>query len=62
MSRFLGPNVWSKAGPLESVERANDQCYHTDCLTDPANNQLYQCVLYLAPGDYHRYNTSASSP
>jgi len=29
-------------------------------LTDPANNDLFYCVLYLAPGDYHLFHSPCS--
>ena len=52
---FLGPHPLSGSKTDHNVE---DQDYHRKMNLKPGN-QLYNCIVYLSPGDYHRFHSSA---
>lgn len=51
LEEFLGPATWSDKNDCPTiVEKIKKKS---------PDNALYQCVIYLAPGDYHRFHSPA---
>ncbi|XP_066259242.1 phosphatidylserine decarboxylase proenzyme, mitochondrial [Euwallacea similis] len=58
---FLGEKVLNNNINSISVKSENIKEMHEHLLHKPhEGNTLYQCVIYLAPGDYHRFHSPAN--
>jgi len=64
VAQFLGPSPTATAGEssqgsfmYKGDDSDNRVRYCQDLLHDPEANEMYYCVIYLAPGDYHRFHS-----
>ncbi|XP_050965169.1 phosphatidylserine decarboxylase proenzyme, mitochondrial isoform X1 [Labeo rohita] len=55
LETFLGPRNWTENLPANRNEA--DPGTYQDALVTKEGNELFHCVVYLAPGDYHCFHS-----
>ncbi|XP_041456911.1 phosphatidylserine decarboxylase proenzyme, mitochondrial-like isoform X1 [Lytechinus variegatus] len=56
LKEFLGPRSTIPADAVDGKYEVSDEDYHSS-LCQKEGTSLYHCVIYLAPGDYHRFHS-----
>ena len=58
LKSFLGPQTWDL---LKSCSDNDITEYQNTLLVnkEKIDTELYHCIIYLAPGDYHRFHSPA---
>ncbi|XP_051552115.1 phosphatidylserine decarboxylase proenzyme, mitochondrial-like isoform X2 [Myxocyprinus asiaticus] len=57
LETFLGPHTWTENFTVNRNE--DDPGTFQDSLVTKEGNELFHCVVYLAPGDYHCFHSPA---
>ncbi|XP_048874905.1 phosphatidylserine decarboxylase proenzyme, mitochondrial isoform X3 [Brienomyrus brachyistius] len=55
LETFLGPQTWVES--LASSRKVAEPSTFQDMLVTKEGNELFHCVVYLAPGDYHCFHS-----
>ncbi|XP_073695616.1 phosphatidylserine decarboxylase proenzyme, mitochondrial isoform X2 [Garra rufa] len=55
LETFLGPHNWTEN--LTANRNEDDPGTYQDALVTKEGNELFHCVVYLAPGDYHCFHS-----
>ncbi|XP_043095330.1 phosphatidylserine decarboxylase proenzyme, mitochondrial isoform X2 [Puntigrus tetrazona] len=55
LETFLGPRNWAEN--LSANRNEDDPGTYQDALVTKEGNELFHCVVYLAPGDYHCFHS-----
>ncbi|OWF42679.1 phosphatidylserine decarboxylase proenzyme, mitochondrial-like [Mizuhopecten yessoensis] len=57
LRHFLGHSTWINGPLTENVQFLSDEEYYQTLQIQPGNS-LYYCIVYLAPGNYHRFHSA----